>query len=336
MDRFYKLVHLNRMVRNHRVKLAALLAMHQLRRRYLCIRFDAVSSCNLRCQMCVFSATDYAKLHTARFSWEQIERFAEVFFPWTLQFYLGCTTEPTTDKRFLDILTLARKYGVPMVGMVSNGQLLTKAHVECLAGGLLDELTLSTHGVTKESYERMMTRASFEKFMRLLETVEEVKKSTRSSSPQLRLNYVVCPANLEETSTFFDIYGHITIRTLQVRAIIDSVEAQYHQTLAGYESRYRELLSILEQECKSRNVRLLANFDDCLYTQKTTRATVAEEVTVYINPESMSKPDFDWQRESYADYCRRTGWSRTIMRKIIAPPSRLAASSTHLSYKVLE
>jgi molybdenum cofactor biosynthesis enzyme MoaA len=336
MDRFYKLLQLNSLVRSHRVKFAGLLAMHHLRRRYLCLRFDPVMSCNLRCQMCYFSAPDYVKEHTARFTWEQIERFAEVFFPWTLQFYLGCSTEPTTDKRFLDILVLAKKYGVPMVGMVTNGQLLTAAHVERLTDGLLDELTLSTHGVTKETYERMMTRASFDKFLELLQTVESVKKSKGSSSPQLRVNYVVCPTNLAESSSFFQTYGHVTIRTLQVRPIIDWQISQYREMLGGYQSRYEEVLTTLRRECEERKIRLLANLGDFLHTKKTTRAALADEITVYINPESVSKPGFDWQNESYGDYCKRTGWSRTIMRRIAASPSRLAAPSPHLGYKVFD
>jgi molybdenum cofactor biosynthesis enzyme MoaA len=287
--------------------------------------------------MCYFSAPDYVKEHTGRFTWEQIERFAKVFFPWTLQLYLGCSTEPTTDRRFLDILALAKKYEVPMVGMVTNGQLLTTAHVERLVDeGLLDELTLSTHGVTKETYERMMTRASFNKFLELLQIVEFVKKSKASSSPQLRMNYVVCPTNLAESSNFFKTYGHVTIRTLQVRPIIDWQVSQYRETLAGYQSRYEEVLTTLRRECEERKVRLLGNLGDFLYTKKTTRAALADEITVYINPESVSKPGFDWQSESYSDYCKRTGWSRTIMRRIAASPSRLAASGPHVSYEVFD
>jgi MoaA/NifB/PqqE/SkfB family radical SAM enzyme len=334
MDRFYKLLQMNRLVRSHRIKFAALLAMHHLRLRYLGLRFDPVMSCNLRCQMCYFSGPNFVKEHTGRFSWEQIERLAEVFFPWTLQLYIGCGMEPTTYKRFLDIHTLARKYGVPMVGMVTNGQLLTTEHVERLVDERLDELTLSTHGVTRETYERMMTRASFDKFLQLLDTVESVKKRKASNVPQLRMNYTVNPDNLEELGSFFQTYGGVNIRTLQVRPIIDFGTQQYREKLEGCQSRYEEVLAKLRKECEGRQIRLLANFDDFLYSKKTTRATVADEITIYINPESISKPGFDCQHESYRDYCRRTGWSKSIMRRIISSPSRLEAPSPHLSYNV--
>ncbi|HTS10143.1 MAG TPA: radical SAM protein [Candidatus Eisenbacteria bacterium] len=334
MDRFYKLLQMNRLVHSHRLKFAGLLAMHYLRQRYLCLRFDPVMSCNLRCQMCYFSAPDFVKEHTGRFSWEQVERLAEVFFPWTLQLYIGCGTEPTTYKRFLDIHSLARKHRVPMVGMVSNGQLLTAEHVERLVDERLDELTLSTHGVTRETYERLMTRASFDKFLHLLETLDSIKRRKGLSAPQLRMNYTVNPANLDELSSFFDTYGKVNIRTLQVRPIIDFGTQQYREKLDSYQSRYKGILTQLRKECERRQIRLLANFDDFLYSKRTTQAALHDEITVYIDPETISKAGFDYQHESYLAYCKRTGWSKSIARKMVLSPRRLEAQSTHLSYNV--
>jgi MoaA/NifB/PqqE/SkfB family radical SAM enzyme len=284
--------------------------------------------------MCYFSAPNFVKEHTGRFSWEQIERIAEVFFPWTLQLYIGCGTEPTTYKRFLEILTLARKYRIPMVGMVTNGQLLTTEHVERLVDERLDELTLSTHGVTRETYEGLMTRASFDKFLELLATLDSVKKRKAAGAPQLRMNYTVNPANLEELSDFFKTYGGVNIRTLQVRPIIDFGTQQYREKLDSYQSRYEKVLTKLRKECEQRQVRLLANFDNFSYCRKTTQAALHDEITVYIDPESVSKKGFDYLHESYLAYCKRTGWSRSIMRKIILSSSELEAPSTHLSYSV--
>lgn len=337
MDRFYQLVKVNRFLRSHRLKFAALLAMHYLRRRYLCLRFDPVMSCNLRCQMCYFSDPAFTKEHNGRFSWEEIERLAEVFFPWTLQLYIGCGTEPTTYKRFVDILALAKHYRVPMVGMVSNGQLLTKEHIEKLVDLGLDELTLSTHGVTPETYERMMRRASFGRFIEVLDTLDSVKGKRGARLPDLRLNYTVNPDNLEELSGFFKVYGKYQIRTLQVRPIIDFGNIEYQKKdLTPYREEYQRVLTTLQGESLQRRVRLLANTEDLSYANKATTPLLADEVTVYINPEQISKQGFDWRHESYASYCRRTGWWRTIMKRIVASADQLERASTHLSYRVVD
>ena len=336
-DRFYQLLNLNRVIRSHRVKFAGLLGLYWLRQRHLWLRFDPVMSCNLRCQMCYFSDPDFVKEYTGRFSPVEIERIAEVFFPWALQLYLGCGTEPTTYKGFMDILALAKKHKVPMVGMVTNGQLLTPEHIEKLVDLGIDELTLSTHGVQRETYERMMRRASFDKFLEVLDQLEAVKKRRGSDRPELRLNYTVNVENLEELPGFFEVYGKYTLRTLQIRPIVDLGNTECtEKDMAPHAARYNQILTGIERQCREKGIRLLANYEDVTYEKKTTRAALAPEVLVYLSPHDLSKTGFNWRQESYLDYCRRTKWAGTLLKKIFTPAAQLAAPSPYLSYKVID
>lgn len=336
-DRFYQLLNLNRVVRSHRVKFAGVLGLYWLRRRHLWLRFDPVMSCNLRCQMCYFSDPDFVKDNTGRFSPAEIERIAEVFFPWAMQLYLGCGTEPTTYKGFIDILELGKKYQVPMLGMVSNGQLLTPQHLDKLVDLGLDELTLSTHGVYRETYERMMRRASFDKFLEVLDQLEAAKKRRGTERPQLRLNYTVNAQNLEEMQGFFDVYGKYTLRTLQIRPIVDLGNTECtDKDMSPHAERYNRILRTIEQQCRKKGIRLLANYEDVTYEKKTTRAALAPEILVYLSPHDFSKPGFDWRHESYLDYCRRTKWSRTLLKRVLTRAAQLEAPSPYLSYKVID
>jgi GTP 3',8-cyclase len=72
--------------------------------------------------------------------------------------------EPTVYKDFPTLVKLASTYRVPFISMVSNGQLITEAHLDQLIDYELKELTLSTHGVRKGTYERLMVNASYDKF----------------------------------------------------------------------------------------------------------------------------------------------------------------------------
>jgi len=336
-DRFYQLLNLNRVVRSHRVKFAGLLGLYWLRRRHLWLRFDPVMSCNLRCQMCYFSDPSFTRESTGRFSPVEVERIAEVFFPWAVQLYVGCGTEPTTYKGFVDIVALGKKYNVPMVGLVTNGQLLTPEHLEKLVDLALDELTLSTHGVARETYERMMRRASFDKFLEVLDQLEAIKRRRGAKHPQLRLNYTVNAQNLEELAGFFDVYGKYSVRTLQVRPIVDLGKTEYtEKDLTPHLARYNQILAGIEGTCREKGIRLLANYEDVTYEKKTTRAALASEVAVYLSPKDLSKRGFDWRHESYFDYCRRTRWSRTLLSKVFTNAAQLEAPSPYLSYKVID
>ncbi len=336
-DRFYRLLNLNRVVSSHRVKFAGLLGMYWLHQRHLWLRFDPVMSCNLRCQMCYFSDPAFTKENTGRFSPAEIERIAEVFFPWAVQLYLGCGTEPTTYKGFVDIVALGRKYKVPMVGMVTNGQLLAPEHLEKLVELELDELTLSTHGVERQTYERLMRRASFDKFLEVLDQLEAIKKRRGATRPQLRLNYTVNAENLEELAGFFDVYGKYALRTLQVRPIVDLGNTECtEKDMTPHVARYNQILKGIEKTCREKGIRLLANYEDVTYEKKTTRAALAPEVVVYLSPQDLSKQGFEWRHESYPDYTKRTRWSRTLLKKVFTSAAQIEAPSPYLSYKVID
>jgi MoaA/NifB/PqqE/SkfB family radical SAM enzyme len=201
----------------------------------------------------------------------------------------------------------------------------------------LDELTLSTHGVVRETYERLMRRASFDKFLEVLGRLEEIKRRRGSARPQLRLNYTVNAANLEELAGFFDVYGKYSIRTLQVRPIADLGNTEYtEKDLTPHLGRYNLILQGIEQTCREKGIRLLANYEDVRYERKSTRAALAPEVMVYLSPRDLSKPGLDWRRESYLDYCRRTHWPRRLIKKALTSAAQIETASPYLSYKIID
>jgi hypothetical protein len=69
------LVCLNRSVRSNRLKFAAVLGTEILGLRYLMVRFDPVTACNLRSGMCYFSDPNWsARYSGSRFAAEDIDR----------------------------------------------------------------------------------------------------------------------------------------------------------------------------------------------------------------------------------------------------------------------
>jgi MoaA/NifB/PqqE/SkfB family radical SAM enzyme len=334
----YQLLKLNRLVRSHRIKFAGLLGLFWMHRRHLALRFDPTLACNLRCQMCYFSDPAFlgAVGKRQRLTRADVERIAEVFFPSALQLYIGCGTEPTTYKDFVHIIELGKRHKVPMIGLVTNGQLLTEEHLTRFVELGLDELTLSSHGVERESYEQLMRRASYDKFLEVLQHIADVKKRRGATLPELRLNYTVNPDNLAELDRFFQVYGKYQIQTLQVRPIADLGNTEYtKKDLTPFLEEYNRAVHRIEQQCRERGVRLLANYEDIAYNVKNTAAALANEVRVYLSPED-SLPGFDWRHELYYEYRRRTKWSGKLLRNVLASPARLQTTGIALSYNVIE
>lgn len=321
MDTIYRLAKLNRLVHSHHVKFAFAWLANALRIRHLSIRLDPVMACNLSCSMCFFSNETFRTGSKGIFTKNELHRLAAMFFPRALLVVIGCGAEPTLYPGFNDIVRLAKAHRVPNVGLTTNAQMLTTEHIRRFIVDKLDELTISVHGVRKETYERFMINASFEKLHDVLQTLDGEKG--HSVFPQLRLNYTVNSHNLEELSDLFRVYGRYNIATLQIRPIID-FNGQYRQLLPVESvSLYRKTIEGLRTEARARGITFLSNTTDPLFQTENYSSMILQAVHRRITPLSVWRDDFDWRHESYDEFCKRIGWSDHLFKSIFASGSEV-------------
>jgi molybdenum cofactor biosynthesis enzyme MoaA len=312
----YRLLKLNHLIRNPRLKLASIALAHAVGLRHLVVRLDPVVACNLRCTMCYFSDKQYVRTHKGIFSSDEIARIAALLFPRALLVVVGCGAEPTLYKDFPEIVRLAKQHAVPNVSMVTNAQLLTEKHIEHLVDYGLDEIMISVHGTTRETYERFMAGASFEKLHAVLQTLRDVKSRRRSLFPRLRINYTVNSENIDELTALFDVFGDYDLSTLQIRPVMD-LGGQYRDPIGTAElAKFRAVTAALGREAHVRGVTYLANVGDPTYTQPASSA-VFQAVNRGISPEKVWREDFNWRNETYEDYCIRTRWIRKLISAAI-------------------
>ena len=101
-------------------------------------------------------------------------------------------------KGYSALVPLARRHGVPFIGFTSNGQLLTAPHLRTMIEGGLTEITLSTHGVHKETYERLMVGASWRSYHAISANVGRLEEGIGTENPRTVINYTVNRSNLPE------------------------------------------------------------------------------------------------------------------------------------------
>jgi molybdenum cofactor biosynthesis enzyme MoaA len=332
---FYRLLQLNRIVKSHRIKFAFLLFADFFNLRYLCLRFDPILSCNLRCQMCYFSIKDWREKNKGSFNHEEIEHIAGIFFKKTYQLYIGCGAEPTLYKDFMDLVILGKKNKIPFVGLVTNGQLLSEEHIKKFIFYGLDEISISTHGVRKETYEKLMVNASFDKLTNVLSLIDRLKYENSSKLPVVRLNYTVNPDNLDELEEFFENYGKYNIGVLQIRPIYDLGDTAYkNKNLLSLINKYNKIIEILHETCKMRKIIFMANRLDPSYQSVNYSAVIVNYVRRYISPQYVWENDFNWRNESYRDYSTRIKWRTTLFKNIFLCIDKIATPTAFLSYEI--
>jgi len=328
----YKLLQLNRLVKNHRIKFAALYVLHKFNMRYLAVNLDPVLACNLRCIMCYFTDKEYVKTLKGKFNDDELDMIASIIFRRALKLQIGCGTEPTLYKNLKKIVALGKQYKVPYISLTTNANLLDKEKIESLIKAGLNEFTISLHGVTKVSYESFMKRANYKKFHEVLKAFKELKQTYNF---KVRINYTFNKDNFYELKDFFKYFNGKNFDILQIRPIQKIGNTEYNNfELNSLREDYPMLISSIRESCKNNNITLLAS--DVIPDKKNINESslIFDYTFCYISPKQFWKEGFNWKNESFNAFSKKIGWSKLLFYNIFRSKSELKSKTNRLNYEI--
>ncbi len=311
----YLIQKINKIIKIRFVKNFIVWILHIFNKRYLAIYFDPVLACNLRCKSCYFSNEEKRKELKGVFKADELNQIAKAVFSRALRLQIGCGAEPTLFQHNPELIRLAKKHKVSYISLTTNANLLTPESTKNLLDAGLDELTISLHGVTKETYENLMTNASFDKLLEVLQILTDLKPNYPAF--KLRLNYTINNRNIAELKTFFDVLGKYKIDILQLRSLRDiGGEIQSVDRNNEFNIELKNAILSLKNECRSKKIAFIEpdSFSvDNLESNDDDNASYC-----YISPRTFWQPDFDWKNETYNEYSKRTKYASKLFRKIFA------------------
>lgn len=328
----YKLLKLNRVVKNHRIKFFGLYILHKFKLRYLAVNLDPVMACNLRCKMCYFTDADYVKTLKGQFKDEELVQVAKTIFNRALKLQIGCGTEPTLYKNLVKIVELGKLHKVPYISITTNANLLDEEKIEELLKAGLNEFTISLHGVNKDSYESFMKKASYEKFHNAFKAFEKLKAKYNF---KVRINYTFNKDNFFELSEFFDHFNGKSFDILQIRPIQKIGNTEYKDfDLESIRTDYPQLIDDIRKKCKQNNITLLAPNEIPKASETNTSSFIFDYTFCYVSPNKFWKPEFNWKTQSFEDFSKSIGWSKQLFSNIFKSKTELKTLSNRLNYEI--
>lgn len=328
----YKLLKINRIVKNHRIKFFGLFILHKLKRRYLAVNIDPVMACNLRCKMCYFTDADYVGTLKGQFKKEELNRVAKIIFKRALKLQIGCGTEPTLYKNLIKIVELGKAYNIPYISITTNANLLDEAKIEALLIAGLNEFTISLHGVNKESYEGFMKKASYEKFHNAFNAFEKLKSNYDF---KVRINYTFNKDNFYELNEFFNHFNGKSFDVLQIRPIQKIGNTEYNDfDLSSIRDYYPELIKSIRNQCKQNNITLLAPKNIPLKQELNSSSVIFDYTFCYVSPTKFWKPNFQWRTQTFEEFSNEIDWGKTLFKNIFKSKSELKNLSNRLNYEI--
>jgi len=319
---YYKLLKINNLIKNPRLKFLGLMIFHVLKKRYISVQFDPINACNLRCKMCYFTDKDYVKKLKGLFPKEELPLLSKAILSRAAKLQVGCGTEPTLYKNLDTIFKLAQEAKVPYVSMTTNANLIEKDKLRNWVEHGLNEITVSLHGVTKESYEHFMGKGNFDRFLLSLTYITEIKKEFPDF--KLRINYTFNEDNFIELKEFWTVFKGIDVDYLQIRPIDNIGNTEYQnfsleKILPVYEDVYQ---TVNKHAIKNETILIAPKIDRLEYKQSV-NSVIQPFTYCYVSPLAFWHKDFNWKNETYDDYCKRTGFISKISKLIFAKKSTL-------------
>lgn len=334
----YQLLHRFSRFGGSRMKLAALWLMHITRRRYIGVFIDSVLACNYRCRMCYFSNEEERKRRRGRLTSDQINHIARSIFHRAIKLQIGCGAEPTMDPEgALLLVKQGKQYGVPYIALTSNGVRLTYEQLLSLVEAGLDELTISLHGVYRDTYENLMgPTADYDAFLNLLQSITRVKAQFPAFN--VRVNYTMNADNVEELADFDKLFANTPINQLQLRPIRKIGESDYTNfDLTLVSACLETVIRPLAERCRQRGIVVLFPEQINIERFEGTATTDPRENLIplftYINitPNSYPRHDIHFEQENYEEYSRRRHIGLHLFKSIFASRKQCEQTETFLS-----
>jgi len=334
MKNVYRLLKLNRFIKSNRIKNLGIYLLHSLGKRYFAVFLDPVVACNLRCRMCYFSDDTIRKAKQGRaLTDEEVQKIANAFFHRTLKLQIGCGAEPSLFPHNKEIIRLAKEKKIPYISMTTNANRFKENDWKELLKSGLDEVTLSLHGIKKETYEYFMTNASYEAFLSSLETLTTLKKEYPAF--KIRLNYTVNVDNLQELSSLFETFKPFNFDILQIRPIQQLGDTTYHNfSWDTIIEQYDQIITKLRNESLMRQVTFIAPSKNDLTKKNNVDSGITDSTYFYISSGTCWENDFDLNTDTYESYSKRTHLGRKLLLKVFRSNKRRRNSKKNLNYQI--
>jgi len=282
--------------------------------------------------MCYFTDADYVKTLKGQFKPEELNQVAKTIFSRALKLQIGCGTEPTLYKNLTEIVSLGKQYKVPYISLTTNANLLHEENIEDLLKAGLNEFTISLHGVTKESYEGFMKKASYEKFHNAFKAFQKLKSKYNF---KVRINYTFNKDNFYELTELFEHFNGESFDILQIRPIQKIGNTEYNNfDLEELRDDYPKIIQQIKENCKTKNITLLAPNKIPDKSQINNSSLIFDYTFCYISPNKFWKEGFNWRTETFNNYSKKIEWGRLLFLNVFKSEKELKSLSNRLNYEV--
>jgi MoaA/NifB/PqqE/SkfB family radical SAM enzyme len=231
--------------------------------RKLKVLMDISNKCNLRCKMCHFSFDRVFYRPSEFLSPADFTRIANEVFPFAHTVVLSAGSEPTVSPHFEEILRIASGWPMDELKFLTNGTLFTESMSTAVLDSRVTQIDVSVDGACADTYEKIRRGARFDRLVRNLKRLHEMKRRRGQSTPLVQFNVTLMKSNLDELEQFVDLAEECGVERIGCRHLMPYAGLNMaHESLFDIPAQAnRSFRAFIARVERSPSVRLI-NFPD--------------------------------------------------------------------------
>ena len=169
---------------------------------------ETTDACNLKCIMCVHGTTGVPD--TARIDMDFAKQIIDqAASGGTKSIKFNWRGEPALHTGLEELVRYAKRKRILEVQINTNGIPLTEKRIRELIDSGIDRVIFSMDGATRETYEKIRVGASFEKLMKNIRLVHDIRTEKGRRKPFIRIQMVRMKDNESEVQNFIEMWSGI-------------------------------------------------------------------------------------------------------------------------------
>ena len=179
--------------------------------RFLRVRMDLTSRCNLRCRTCHFSIPGF-RVGSHDMTDEVLSRIVNEIFPRTKELYLSCSTEPMMSPMFGKVLELLPEFNFDHTEFTSNATMMGPHMIEKILRSKIRKIVISMDGATASTFENIRVLANFDRVVGNIRALQEAKTLIGTALPEIAFNMVLMKSNIHELPDLIELARQLGVR----------------------------------------------------------------------------------------------------------------------------
>lgn len=178
---------------------------------------EATNSCDSTCRLCPVGEGRRSRPASV-LDMETFKQFIDELAPYAQKVHFHNWGDPILDKHLVDKIRYAHDRKL-ITFIATTLYYLTPEHARELVRSGLDELSVSIHAASQETYQAYQPGRSFENVINNIKTLIEAKKAESKTTPTINLTFVRTKKNQHEVELLPDLVKSLGVDSFKVSEV---------------------------------------------------------------------------------------------------------------------